>query len=46
MSTKKPIRRKPLVEVEPLNWVAPENRKDDYQDDKSIEQQEELTAQV
>lgn len=46
MSTKKPVRRKPLVEVQPLNWVAPEQRKDDVEDEKSFEQQDsELTAQ-
>lgn len=47
VSTKKPVRRKPLVDVQPLNWVAPEQRKDDIEDDKSFEQQDtELTAQV
>lgn len=48
MSTnKKPVRRRPVVEVQPLNWVAPEQRKDDVDDDKSIEQSgTELSAQA
>lgn len=38
MARKRPTRRRQKLEIEPLNWVAPEARKE--QGDESLEQDE------
>lgn len=38
MATKRPTRRRQQLEIEPLNWVAPDARED--QSDNRVEQDE------
>lgn len=38
MATKRPTRRRQQLEIDPLNWVAPDARED--QSDKRVEQDE------
>ncbi len=43
MATKRPTRRRQQLEIEPLNWVAPDARKD--QSDKRVEQDNKKIAE-